>query len=443
VGCDRSGTLNTRIALETLFIFLLLVANGVFAMAEIAIVSSRKPRLQQQAEDGEPGAQTALKLAEAPNRFLSTVQIGITLVGIFAGAYGGATLTEQLAAWLSRVTVLQPYAQGIALALVVLLITYFSLIIGELIPKRIALNNPEAIAVRLARPMNLLSRLAAPLVSLLTASTEVGLRLLGVKPSSEPPVTEEEVRVMVEQGARVGVFESFEQDVIESLFRLSDRGVDAIMTPRTEIVWLDLNAPLEENLGIITETQFSRFPVALGNLDNVQGILRSKDALITRIRGTEPLDLLSLVTPPLFVPESTPAFRVLEQMRQTGIHLALMINEFGGIEGMVTLFDMLEAIVGDLPVQGEAVHEEIVRREDGSWLVDGLMAMDELRAELDIKELPGEDRMGYKTVGGFVMARLGVVPAPGQSFNWGGLRFEVMDMDGHRVDKVLVTLLDK
>lgn len=430
--------MESSLATETLIIFLLLLANGIFAMSEIAIVSSRKARLQQRAEDGEKGAQVALRLAESPGRFLSTVQIGITLVGILAGAFGGATLSEQIAIWFSRVPALVPYADELAFAIVVLLITYFSLVIGELIPKRIALNNPEAIAGRIARPMSFLSRIAAPVVSLLTLSTEAGVRLLGIKPSGEPPVTEEEVRVMVEQGARVGIFESFEQDVIESLFRLSDRRVDAIMTPHTEIAWLDLDAPVEENLRIMIDSQFSRFPVARGGLDNVQGILRSKDVLISTLGEDKPLDIQKLITPPLFIPASTPAFRVLEQMRQTGVHMALVISEYGGVQGMVTLFDMLEAIVGDLPMEGGNVQQEIVRREDGSWLVDGLMAIDEFCEALDIDELPGEARMGYQTIGGFIMARLGAVPAAGQNFEWNGLRFEVLDMDGRRVDKILV-----
>lgn len=430
--------MESSLALETLIIFLLLLANGIFAMSEISIVSSRKARLQQRADDGEPGAQIALKLAESPGRFLSTVQIGITLVGILAGAFGGATLSRQLSVWISGIPALMPFADELAFAIVVILITYFSLVIGELIPKRIGLNNPEAIAVRIARPMRFLSRLTAPLVSMLTFSTEVGVRLLGIRPSGEPPVTEDEVRVMVEQGARVGVFESFEQDVIESLFRLSDRRVDVIMTPHTEIVWLDLDAPVEENLQIMRDTQYSRFPVARGGLDNVQGILRSKDVLIATIRQENPLDLQKLLTPPLFIPASTPAFRVLEQMRLTGSHLALVINEYGGVQGMVTLFDMLEAIVGDLPMEGGAIQQELVRREDGSWLVDGLMAIDEFCEALDLQDLPGESRAGYQTVGGFMMAQLGAVPTAGQSFEWNGLRFEVLDMDGRRVDKVLV-----
>lgn len=429
----------SSLASEILIIFLLLLVNGIFAMSEIAIVSARKARLQQHAEDGEPGAKVALELAQSPGRFLSTVQIGITLVSIISGAFGGATLSRHLAEWFGRFPALVPYADELAFAVVIILITFFSLVIGELIPKRVALNNPESIAERIAPPMSVLSRITAPVVSLLTLSTELGVRLLGIRPSKEPPVTEDEVRVMVEQGARVGVFESFEQDVIESLFRLSDRRVDAIMTPHTEIVWLDLSVPVEENLRIMIDSQFSRFPVARGGLDNVQGILRSKDVLISTIGEDKPLDFQKLITPPLFIPASTPAFRVLEQMRQTGVHMALVISEYGGVQGMVTLFDMLEAIVGDLPMEGEKVQQELVRREDGSWLVDGLMAIDEFCEALDLDNLPGVDRLGYQTVGGFIMARLGSVPTTGQKFEWNGLRFEVVDMDGRRVDKILVT----
>jgi putative hemolysin len=426
------------ILLETLIIFLLLVINGIFAMSEIAVVSSRKPRLQQRAEDGEKGAQAALALSESPGRFLSTVQIGISLVGVLAGAFGGATLSEKLAELLARVPRLAPYADGIALFIVVLLITYFSLVIGELIPKRVAMNNPEQIATRIARPMNMLSRLTAPLGSLLTFSTEVGIRLLGIRPSGEPQVTEDEVRVMVEEGTRVGVFEAVEQNMIEGIFRLSDRRVDAILTPRTEIVWLDLEEPFAENLRRVLASEHSSFPVGQGSLDNIQGVLRSRDLLGALAAQTDEIDLRALVQPPVLVLESTPAFNLLEEFRRSRQHMALVIDEYGGLLGLVTLSDLMTSIVGEMPGAGEHSGLQVTRREDGSWLMDGLLPVDELKEILDIDHLPAEERVGYQTLGGFVMSQLGSVPNPGQYFTCCGYRFEVVDMDGRRVDKVLV-----
>ncbi len=428
------------ILLETLIIFLLLVVNGVFAMSEIAVVSSRKPRLQQRAEDGEKGAQAALALSESPGRFLSTVQIGISLVGVLAGAFGGATLSEKLAGLLVRVPRLAPYADGLALFIVVLLITYFSLVIGELIPKRVAINNPEEIATRVARPMNVLSRLAAPLVSLLTFSTEVGIRLLGIRPSTEPQVTEDEVRVMVEEGTRVGVFETVEQSMIEGIFRLSDRRVDAILTPRTEIVWLDLEEPFEENLKRVLESEHSSFPVGLGSLDNIQGVLRSRDLLVALAGQPDGIDLHALLQPPVLVLESTPAFNLLEEFRKSRQHMALVIDEYGGMLGLVTLSDIMSSIVGEMPGEGQTAAMQVTRREDGSWLMDGLLPVDELKDILDLDHLPGEERVGYQTLGGFVMSQLGSVPTPGQFYSCCGYRFEVVDMDGRRVDKVLIML---
>jgi len=423
---------------EILIIFLLLILNGVFSMTELAMVSARKVRLQQRAEDGERAAKNALELAENPNRLLSTIQIGITLISILTGALGGATLAERLSLSLSQIAWLAPYADGVSVAIVVILTTYFTLVIGELIPKRLAMNDPEKVAVSVANPMRFLSRLTSPLVSLLSASTDTGLRLLGVKPSEEPPVTEEEIKVLMEQGTQVGVFEVAEQDMIESVFRLGERYIDAIMTPRTEIEWLDLDEPYEELLQQVLNSRHTRFPVASGGLDNVIGILQARDLLIAH-NADGKANIEELMVPPLFVPDSMAALKVLEMIKSSGVHVALVIDEYGGLLGMVTLYDILTAIVGDIPTEGLDAEPEIVQREDGSWLLDGLLAIDEFKDLLDLDSLPEEDRVGYQTLGGFVMSQIGSIPAAGQHFDWADFRFEVMDMDGRRVDKILVT----
>jgi putative hemolysin len=426
------------VLIEILIIFLLLVLSGVFAMTEIALVSARKVRLQQRADEGDLAAKEALELAENPNRLLSTTQIGITLIGVLTGALGGATLSDRLALQLVRLPWLAPYASGVALAVVVILTTYFTLVIGELIPKRLGINNPEKIARSIAGPMRTLSRLAAPLVSLLSVSTDAGLRLLGIKPSDEPPVTEEEIKVLMEQGTQVGVFEEAEQDMVESVFRLGERYIDAIMTPRTEIEWLDLDEPYEELLRQVLESRHTRFPVASGGLDNVVGILQARDLLINHT-GKGQANIEELMVPPIFVPDSMPALKVLEMIKSSGVHAALVIDEYGGLLGMVTLYDILTAIVGDIPSEGETDEPQVVQREDGSWLLDGLLAVDELKDLLDLPDMPEEDRVGFQTLGGFVMSQIGSIPSAGQHFDWENYRFEVMDMDGRRVDKVLVS----
>lgn len=427
-------------ALEILLIFLLLLLNGVFAMSEIAIISSRKARLEHKAEGGDAAARAALDLANSPNRFLSTVQIGITLVGILAGALGGATLAERLAAWLGKIRGLEQYSAGLAFAIVVLLTTYFSLVIGELIPKRLGLLNPERVAIAVAKPMRFLSRLAAPAVKILSVSTDLGLRLLGASASKEPPVTEEEIKILMEQGTRVGIFEAAEQDMIEGVFRLNDRPIDSIMTPRTEIEWLDLDETNQEILQEIRQSRHTRFPVAQDNLDNVLGMLSAKDFLEKMLLG-EDFKLTDLLEPPLFVPDSMSTLKTLERIKDAGVHEALVLDEYGGLLGMVTLFDILRAIVGELPGPGDELEPQAVRREDGSWLLDGLLSIDEVKELLEVDSLPDEERIGYQTLGGFVMSQLGRIPSAGQQFEWNGMRFEIVDMDGRRVDKVIVSSL--
>jgi len=427
---------------EVLLILFLITLNGVFAMTELALVSARKVRLQQRAEDGDKRARVALDLVENPNRLLSTVQIGITLVGVFSGALGGATLATELQEVLVKASWLARYSREASLILVVLPITYLSLVIGELIPKRLALANPERIALLMARPMQALSWLMRPVVWLLSRSTELGVRAMGAPSSPEPLVTEEEIRVMLEQGALTGVLQEVEQDIVESVFRFADRTVDAIMTSRLDIVWLDIEEPFDELLKKVVESRHTVFPVAQGSLDNVLGILSVKD-LLPVIGERQAMDLRLLLKQPFYAPESMPALKVLEEVKRSGVSVALVIDEFGGVLGMVTPQDILTAFVGDIPDAGQEAEHQAVQRSDGSWLFDGLLRVDELKELLEVDELPDEERLGYQTVGGMLMSSLGMIPEPGQFLEWRGFRFEVVDMDGHRVDKVLVTPLEK
>jgi putative hemolysin len=426
--------------LEIVFILLLILVNGVFSGSEIALVSSRKVRLEQRLRQGERGARQALKLANRPNEFLSTVQIGITLIGILSGALGGATVAQHLERALARVTALQPYSQVLSLAIVVGLITYCSLVIGELVPKRIALHAPERIACAIAVPMSRLSRLVSPLVHLLSLSTEGLIRLLGVNNGPEPAVTEEEIKVLLEQGTEAGLFEVVEQDMVARVFRLGDRPIKAFVTPRTEIDWLDLDAPLEETRATVLASNHSRFPVCQDSIDNCLGYVSLRSLLDLYLTGAE-IDLRPLLQPALYIAEGTRALKVLELFKETGNHLALVIDEYGGLEGLVTLNDLVEAIVGELPVLDEQEEPMVVQREDGSWLIDGSLAIDELKALLQRDILPEEETGAYHTLAGFVITHLSRIPTAGDAFEWEGWRFEVVDMDGNRVDKLLVSAL--
>ncbi len=430
-----------EVILQALIILLLMLANAVFAMAEMAVVSARRPRLQQRAEEGSSGARAALELAEHSTRFLSTVQIGITLIGILNGALGGTTLGVRLARVLATVPVLAPYSGVLGFVIVVVVITYLSLLIGELVPKRLALNNAEAAAIRLAPLMLGISSVVSPAVSFLSRSTDLVLRLLGVHHVQEPSVTEEEVRTMIEEGAQAGVFEEAEQEIVERVFELSDRRVVSLMTPRTEVVWLDLQDPAEELERKIAESPYSMFPVADGDLDNVLGTVKAKD-LLARLLQQQPLDLRAALQPALFLPEAMPAFEALERFKEYPASIALVIDEYGGVQGLVTVTDILEAIVGDIAVTGEQGEKQAVQREDGSWLLDGMLPVSEFKEILGIEQdLPGEEEGFYQTLGGFVMANLGRVPSSGDHFECCDYRFEVVDMDERRVDKVLAVPL--
>jgi putative hemolysin len=426
------------ILFEVAIIVLLLIVNGIFSMSEMALVSARKARLKQRADRGDGRSLAALRLSESPDDFLATVQVGITLVGILAGAFGGATIAEELIPLLQQIRVIEAYADSIAFALVVLVITYLSLVIGELVPKRLALNHPEGIARAVAKPMQWLSDLSSPAVRLLSVSTNAVMRLLGIRPSAEPQVTEEEIKILVRQGAQSGVLEEAERHMVENIFHLGDLRVRSLMTPRRDIVWLEINDSPETIRRKLKESGMSRYPVCRGNLDNVLGTVRAKDLLAEKL-ADRPLDLQSALRRPLFAPETMPALRALEQFKQSGNHIAIVIDEHGGTQGLVTHHDILEAIAGEIEPIAATEDQPAVRREDGSWLLDGALSVHEFKEILGLRKLPGEDRGEYHTLGGFIMFTLGRIPSVADHFEHGGLRFEVLDMDRRRVDKVLVS----
>lgn len=425
------------IALELVILLFLIAGNGLLAMAELAVVSARKPRLQQAADEGNAGAVAALALASDPGPFLSSVQIGITLVGILAGAFGGATIARWLAPRLEALPWLAPYAGPLAVGLVVVLTTYLTLVIGELVPKRLALRDPEGLAIAVAPFMQRLARWTRPLVRLLDASSDAVLRLLRVRPSDEPAVTEEEIRIMIEQGAEQGIFEPIEEELVGQVFRLADRKVGALLTPRPEIIWLDINDPPDVIRQEVIDSGYSRFPVADGQLDQVLGVVLTKD-LLAQLMAGQPMNLREILRPAVFVPETTPALTVVERFKETHSKLAIVIDEYGGVEGLITVDDILTALVGDIPELGEQAEPDAIQRDDGSWLIDGMFGIDEFQELFDLRSLPPASGGYYQTVGGFVMAGLGHVPKPGDHFEWNDLRIEVIDMDGRRVDKVLV-----
>jgi putative hemolysin len=425
------------VLLEIVFIIVLIFGNGVFAMSETAVISARKARLQQRANHGDSKAQQALDLAEDPGNFLATVQIGITLVGILAGAFGGATIAEQLADRIETVPPLASISDALSLGLVVLVITYLSLVIGELVPKNLALNRPEDIAAMMAQPMRVLSKIVAPFVYLLNVSTHIMLKVLRIKESSEQAITQEEIKVMIDQGTVGGTIQKPEQDMIERVFRFTDQRVGALVTPRPDIDWLDIKAPPEEIRHKLQTSPHSRFPVAEGDLDQVKGIIRTTD-LLNRLIQNQPIDLQADMKDPLFVPETAMALEVLEMFKQANQHLALVIDEYGGIQGLVTLTNLLEELVGDVAIFEGRMEPQVIQRNDGSWLIDGRLPVQRLKDILNLKDFPDEERR-YQTLGGFVMAHLDRIPTSGDIFEAYGQRFEVVDMDGHRVDKVLVS----
>ena len=424
-------------AVEIGLLLLLIVLNGVFAMSELAIASSRKTRLQQWAAEGNAGATAALKLAEEPNQFLATVQIGITLIGIVTGFFGGSTLSAPVALQLSRVPALAPYSEMISILLVVGLVTYLSLVVGELVPKRLALQSPERLATLVAPPMTLLSRIASPIVRLLGASSEVILRVLGVRSAEDAPVTEEEIAILLQEGTAAGVFTPGEHELLEGVFDLGDRDVRDLMTPRYRLVALDVNAPMEENYRKMAESPHHLFPVYEGELDKLVGMVPVKKLWAASVSG-EPIDLRALAEPALIVPESMPGLDAVKRFQGRSNTAAMVVDEYGGIQGLLSLHDLVEAITGDLGDTPER-SDEAVQRPDGSWLLDGALPVHQVRSLLQLGPLPGEETGDFETLGGFLMASLGRIPETGDAYSWDNFNFEVVDMDGRRIDRVLVS----
>lgn len=419
---------------EVIVILAIVLVNAILVLSEMSVASSRKARLQQRINDGDRRAGTVLQLIENPSLFLATVQIGITLVGVFVGAVGGAMLSEPLSGILALIPALSSFAESIALGLIVVGTTCMVIVLGELVPKRIALHNPERIASILAGPMIFVSKLFRPFVWVLGKITDFILQLLGIEPGSEPPVTEEEIQLLIEQGTQAGVFEEAEHDMVEGVFSLADQRVYSLMTPRPDIVWLDIADSVEEIRQKLAESNFSRFPVRQDSLDAIVGIVRARDLLFQSLNN-EPIILKNLLKPAFFVPETMFASRALEVLKEKGTDMLLVIDEFGALQGLLTINDILEEIVGEMEME----EPQATQRQDGSWLLDGMLEVDEFKEIFHLPLLPHEDE--YETLSGFVMVSLGRVPQPSDRFEWHGLNFEVMDMDGRRVDKVLVTTL--
>ena len=419
----------------------LIILSGVFVMSEMAIVSSRKARLQQWSEAGRMDAGRALALANKPANFLSTAQLGITVISVLSGAMGEATLSEQVAASLSQIAWLQPYADRVAFWIPVTGIAMFSLILGELVPKRLALLNPEAIASAMARPMEVISAIAFPLVWLMSFVTDRVLWILGVRALVHPPITEEEINVLMEQGAEAGVFEKHEQALVSRIFRLDDQSIRSVMTPRSDIVYFNLNDSFETNRQKLLHSGHSRFLICKGGLGEVVGVLRAKSVLDAFLEG-KPFDFASDTDKPLYVPETLTMIELLEVFKKHRQHLALVIDEYGELQGLVTMNNVMGILVGDVATVEDESQPEIVQREDGSWLVDGNISIERFREVMKLDyRLTGEGIQAYRTLGGFAMMRLGHVPQVEDQFVSDNLRFEIVDMDRNRVDKLIVSII--
>jgi putative hemolysin len=426
-----------EVVFDILVIFLLVLLNGFFAMSEIAIVSLRRTRFQQLAEEGDARAKTVLQLTGDPPKFLSTVQTGITLIGVILGAFGGATIAERLSAALSAVAILEPYARVLGVSIVVLAITFLSIVVGELVPKQIGLLNAERIALSVARIMKLLSTVLSPVVRVFSATSRAIMKLFGLPLSRPQLVSEEEIKVMIDQGIEHGMFAEEERDMIEGVFSLGDKRVNDLMTIRSDIQWLDVEDTLEERDRRIKESGHSRFPVCRGGLDTVLGVVRAKEILNCYL-SQESCDVADFITPAIYVPENALALKALESLKSARRHMALVVDEYGVIQGLITVNDIFEAVVGDIPSTGDSEEPMAVKRADGSWLLDGLLPLDRFKEIFELGELPEEG--SYQTLGGFIMMQLGRIPSPADIVDWGPLRLEVVDMDGNRVEKALALL---
>lgn len=425
--------------MELLLLAFLILLNGLFAMSEMAVVSSRKIRLQQWAEEGRAGAKTALALANEPSRFLSTIQVGITVIGVTSGAFGEKTLARDLALWFSQYSPIAAYAEGIAVSIVVAGITLASLIAGELIPKRLALLNPEAVASVVAGPMRWLSQLAHPIVRFLSLATDGFLKMIGQYGKQPPAVTEDDIQGLMREGQQAGVFEAHEELLVKRVFRLDEMRVTGIMTTRSDIVFLDLDKSFQENMAVILDHSHSRFPVIQGDTERILGVLAAKSVL-RDVSSPERVQLKDHISKALFVPETLTVMEVMEQFKMHRQTLAFVVSEFGDVQGLVTLNDVMEALVGDIATVESEEEADVIRRGEDSWLIDGGVTIERLRDVLGIEdELPEQDTNSYHTLGGFAMYTLGRVPHAAERFSWRDYHFEIVDMDGNRVDKVIVT----
>jgi putative hemolysin len=430
---------------DILIILGLILLNGVFAMSELAVVSSKRMRLEKLSENGSRGARAALHLADSPSRFLSTVQVGITLIGIFNGAFGEASLVEKLTPTVATVPLLGNYAREIALGIVVVAITFASIVLGELVPKRIAMQHPEVVATLIAAPMQFLSRIMGPFVRVLSVTTEFILRLLGLHKLKNNTVTEEEITGMLKEGADAGMFEKTEHEIVTRALRFDDVRIAALMTPRADLEFIDLNDTVEQNLAKIADSPYSRFPVYQGDKTQVIGIVHAGDLFEQVIKGKSlsNINIAAVTKPPLYMPESVSAMDLLESLKKNRSEIALVVDEYGEIEGMVTLSDVMGALVGDVSIVDDDKQDaDAVQREDGSWLIDGGISFDRFRDifNTDVR-FPEESAGTYHTLAGFVLTQLGHIPKASEHFEWNGYRFEVVDMDRNRIDRLMVAAL--
>jgi len=429
---------------DILIILVLILLNGVFAMSELALVSAKRMRLERRAEEGSRGARAAIKLADDPSHFLSTVQVGITLIGIFTGAFGEASLVQTLRPQLEAFGIAPNYAYQAALFIVVLSITFVSIILGELVPKRIAMRHPEAMATLIAPPLSLLSKLMSPFVKTLSLTTEAIVRLFGIHHAKEEAPTEEDIAGMIKEGADTGLFEKTEYDIVSRALRLDDRHLKALMTPRVDLVLIDLDAERQEILELIADDSYSRFPVYRGDRAQIIGFISVRDLLAQAVKhgSLEAVNIEAAIQPLLYVPETVSAMVLLESFKKNSSELAMIVDEYGDIQGMVTLSDVMSALVGDVTVIGEEHDPDAVQRQDGSWLLDGGVDLERFRDLMNSTlRFPDEDTGGYHTLAGFVLYQLGYIPKTSEYFEWGGYRFEVVDMDGNRIDRILVEQL--
>jgi putative hemolysin len=424
-------------------IILLVLVNGLFSMAEFALISARRVRLLQMAEQGEKGADRALKLFEDPNTFLSTIQIGITLIGILAGAFGGASIARELDGYFIALPFMGEYHETISLLIVVLIITFFTLVFGELVPKRIGLAYPERVASLSARPIQIASRIASPLNRLASMSTDAVLWIMGSRVYGETTVTEEDIATLLEEGTQAGVFDEAEQELVQSIFKFGDREVNTLMVPRPDVIYLDLEDSFEENKGKMHTTGHTRYPVCRGDMDTIFGVVSVRDLWSQVASGKEP-DLESIVQEALIIPEHISAMRLLELFRTATTPLAVIMDEYGSVAGIITLHDLMEAIVGDLSTVDQPDDEPaIIQRDDGSWFVDGMLPAEELSSLLALETLPGAKEGYFRTAAGFVMTELGRIPLTGDYVILDGFRFEVTDMDNRRIEKILISKINK